>query len=379
MRIIHILLGKANPNTMNGVNKVVHNLATEQHKSGHAVEVWGITATPNKISHEHTYTLNLFESRKVRFLLSNPLKDALDALAGTSTLVHLHSVLIPELFSVSRRLKFNNVPWVLSPHSGYNKNVLLKNKTLKSIYIALFERRLVSGARKVHAIGATEIVEIKSLDPLADVVLIPNGQSFDGVAFTEVETVSPKERPVFGFCGRLARNHKGLDLMLEGFADYKKQGGLGELWLIGDGPDKNLLISLAKNLEISASTLFLGAMFGDEKLSTLNKMDVFVHSSRWDVIPTATLEVSALGIPLLISEATNMGAYVRQYGNGLVLPENTPFHITTAMIEFEKMINSGDIKVMGEKSVHMIEGDLNWPVISKNVVASLYAQNRHSS
>ena len=27
MKIIHIVLGKANPNRMNGVNKVVHNLA----------------------------------------------------------------------------------------------------------------------------------------------------------------------------------------------------------------------------------------------------------------------------------------------------------------------------------------------------------------
>jgi hypothetical protein len=34
MEIIHIILGKANPDRLNGVNKVVYNLATEQTMAG---------------------------------------------------------------------------------------------------------------------------------------------------------------------------------------------------------------------------------------------------------------------------------------------------------------------------------------------------------
>ena len=47
MKIIHIVLGRANPNRMNGVNRVAHNLATAQVNKGSDVSVWGITASAN--------------------------------------------------------------------------------------------------------------------------------------------------------------------------------------------------------------------------------------------------------------------------------------------------------------------------------------------
>ena len=46
MEIIHLVLGKANPLRMNGVNKVVHELAEQQCASGLKASVWGITAQP---------------------------------------------------------------------------------------------------------------------------------------------------------------------------------------------------------------------------------------------------------------------------------------------------------------------------------------------
>jgi hypothetical protein len=42
MEIIHLVLGKANPQRMNGVNKVVFEMATKQADNGFAIQVWGI-------------------------------------------------------------------------------------------------------------------------------------------------------------------------------------------------------------------------------------------------------------------------------------------------------------------------------------------------
>lgn len=47
-RIFHILAGKANPNTMNGVNKVVDALANEQVKMNFNVTVVGIANNTEK-------------------------------------------------------------------------------------------------------------------------------------------------------------------------------------------------------------------------------------------------------------------------------------------------------------------------------------------
>ena len=48
MEIIHLVMGKANPQRMNGVNKVVYQLATKQAEAGIKVQVWGFTKDLSK-------------------------------------------------------------------------------------------------------------------------------------------------------------------------------------------------------------------------------------------------------------------------------------------------------------------------------------------
>ena len=48
MKVIHLVLGRANPNRMNWVIRVVHNLATAQKMGGFDVSVWGITDSFDK-------------------------------------------------------------------------------------------------------------------------------------------------------------------------------------------------------------------------------------------------------------------------------------------------------------------------------------------
>ncbi len=373
MKIIHVLKGKANPHTMNGVNKVVHHLATEQMHLGHNVEVWGITSTPDIIRHEHDYILKLFSATRGRFFLSDMLIQAIDSIAPEDLMVHLHSVFLPELFAVSRRLRKNSVPWVLSPHSGYNPYSMKKNGFAKLIYMMFFEKNVILSAKRVHAIGTSEVDDLYSISKSLDVVLIPNGQSFDEVTFSAISCDEPQERPLFGFCGRLAKNHKGLDLLIQGFAEYKKRlGGKGQLWLIGDGPDYRLLNELVDTHGVEGSVKFLGTLFGDSKLTCLKKIDIFVHTSRWEGMPMAVLEAAALGKPLLVSEATNMAGYVRKYGNGIVLDENTPEDIGKAMFTFSELHRDQKNEAIGRASIKLVEEKFSWQTIAETMVEKLY-------
>lgn len=64
-KIIHVVKGRADPNTLNGVNKWIHNVATVQKKNGTDVEVWGITNNINSHKHNHTYKLNLLKQNQI--------------------------------------------------------------------------------------------------------------------------------------------------------------------------------------------------------------------------------------------------------------------------------------------------------------------------
>lgn len=376
---------------MNGVNNVIHYLATEQHKSGCDVEVWGVTATPHIVHHQHEYQLRLFNKalfpfflakdlRKTiyevpfyevpfRFFLAKDLRKAIYELPS-DTVAHLHSVFIPEFYVVSRHLKKREIPWVVTPHGGYSPGVLKKNRFAKTIYIALFESLVVHEAKLVHVIGENEVNDVKKFFRPKSIVLIPNGQDLNELAFSRKKLDRPN-RPVFGFCGRLAKP-KGLDLLIEGFSLYKNGGGSGELWLIGDGQDRETLLAQAARLGISDEILFLGSMFGEEKLNRLAHLDVFIHTSRRDGLPTAVLEAAGLSKPLLISKATNLAGYVDRWRCGLVLEKNAPTNIADALSVMAAKYQTGELRLLGENANAMIRRDFQWPSIASRLLREAY-------
>jgi glycosyltransferase involved in cell wall biosynthesis len=126
-----------------------------------------------------------------------------------------------------------------------------------------------------------------------------------------------------GFCGRLDDRHKGLACLLAGFAEFARQVPAAELWIIGDGPDRAQVAEWATEAP-AGSVQLLGSRYGDEKIGLLGQLDVFAHTSHYEGLPTAVLETVALGVPCVVTEATNLGSYVREFGCGEVLPTADP-------------------------------------------------------
>ena len=133
-----------------------------------------------------------------------------------------------------------------------------------------------------------------------------------------------------GFCGRLDDEHKGLDCLIEGFAEFARHVPQAELWIIGDGPDRHLVEDWAADAP-EGSVQVLGSRFGDEKLALLGQLQVFALTSHYEGLPTAVLEAVALGVPCVVTEATNLGGYVRAFGCGEVLPTASPELLTEAL------------------------------------------------
>lgn len=372
MRIVHILLGKANPNTMNGVNKVVHSLATEMQRAGHEVEVWGLTETwQNPPEHEREYRLRLFPVTKSRLLLVKDLMSSLKTLS-TNAWVQLHSVFVPEFHAIAKILDQQGIAFGITPHGGYSRHVFDKDRLKKTAYMALVESGVIRRATLFHAIGASEVEDIRRIVPAAPVTLVPNGQ--EPLELATVARGKPREqRPIFAFCGRLAMDHKGLDLLLEGFGEYRQAGGSGTLWLIGDGPDRDALEGIVTRLSLGPWVRVHGARFGAEKLRLLASADAFVHTSRWDGVPTAVLEAAAAGLPLLVSRETNMADAVAEFGAGAVVDQNTPREIAAVMGQMATWIATGDAERAGKCARAMVTERYAWPRLAKDLVAGYQA------
>ncbi len=357
-KIIHLVLGKANPNRMNGVNKVAHNHATYLHKIGKDVEIWGITKTPNGDVIPRAFPTRLFRLQPFYRDLDPALLYALHHLPK-NTIFHIHGAFIADFYKLTRELNFRKIPYVYTPHGSFNEIALEKSKWIKKLYIQRYEKTMLRDAKWVHLLGQSEYDNLGKIVKLDNRVVVPNGQNFDELHF-DFHKMVRRNSPVFGFCGRLDIFYKGLDYLIDGFAGYMQKGGTGDLWLIGDGPDRAELEKRVLDNNCKDRVVFMGAHYGKDKLNRIANMNLFCHPSRSEGSPTAVLEAAALKRPLLVSTATNVGTLVEQRGAGIHIKKLDADHIEKAMLTFDKQFAEGVHLAMGDKAQQLIREEFDW-------------------
>lgn len=369
MKIIHIALGKANPERMNGVNKVVHQLASTQKELGYDVSVWGIAndLVPNYPA--RNFTTRLFQQHRNK-MLCPLLKKAINELSKDHV-IHLHGAFILEFFQIARLLKSSAIDYLFTPHGSFAAAAMEKNKWVKKAYFHLLEKRLIKNAKVIQLLGVNELSHLKNMMNLANDQLIPNGINLANLP--KGLPTRKKGQLTFGFCGRLDTYHKGLDLMLKGFKQFLDNGGKATLALIGDGKDRPALEKLVLKLGIQDVVIFHGALFGLKKFQTINQFDVFLHTSRMEGFPMAVLEAAALSIPCITSEATNINAYIREYMAGIALPNNTPQCIAGAMRLMEDFYQQDHLLVHGDNARKMVANSFDWRNIAEQLVQAYAA------
>jgi len=245
MEIIHLILGKGNPERMNGVNKVVNELATRRALADKKVEVWGITATPVHDYPERAYVTRLFKTQRNPFHTGSALKEAILGEKGNA-IFHLHGGFIPAMYSATMWMKKNKIQFVFTPHGSYNTIAMQKSRFSKKLYFDFFERTMLKAAKKIHVLGKSEVDGLQSIYANDKTALIPYG--FD----LPINFQSPGNTNEFiiGYCGRLDIYTKGLKELLEGFNFFHSERPGSKLWIIGDGPEKEKLIQIANGLNL---------------------------------------------------------------------------------------------------------------------------------
>lgn len=368
MKIVHIVRDNYTPLALNGVYKVIDNISKALSDGGANITVCSVAPhVSNEIYHSSHYNHIQFREHPLRFFLDKSFKAFLLS-CPKDTVFHFHSVFIPWFLPAVRLLKKHGYKRVvLTPHGQYI-NQAMECSLKKKIFFYFFDRKVLKTVDAVQIIGATE--ENRYITENAkDFYLIPNG-----CLPSEVE-VNEKTRLIFGYMGRLEISQKGLDILLQAFAFYKKQGGLGILKLAGAGPDKLDLEHLCLKIGLKDSVIFAGKIIGNEKCDFLKSCSYFLHSSRWDVLPTGCLEAASCGIPLIVSEETNLKAYIESFKSGFVYPsDGRPVQaLADSLFKAEHLfMQKGNYIKCCENAKKMISEELNWYRIVKMDSELLY-------
>jgi glycosyltransferase involved in cell wall biosynthesis len=369
MEIIHIVLGKANPNRMNGVNKVVYQMAVKQAEMQIKVSVWGITADLTKNFEERNFETQLFLKSKNPFTISAELKKALLS-KKENTIFHIHGGWIPVFYSISKVLHSNQINFVFTPHGAYNTIAMKRNFLIKKLYFQLFEKTVLKNSKKIHNIGKSESTGLSTFYKNNKSVLLPYG--FENTIKPELFT--PKnEDIVFGFIGRLDIYTKGLDTLLLAFEKVITQFPNAKLWIIGDSNEKSKLETLIIKYKLSENVILFGSQFGEEKNNLLKKMDVFVHPSRNEGLPTSVIEAASFGKPCVVSNATNINELIESYNAGKSITKQDSNELHDVLIEMILIWqNKKEYETMSKNAIKLVEESFNWKKVITDLNHKLY-------
>jgi glycosyltransferase involved in cell wall biosynthesis len=134
--------------------------------------------------------------------------------------------------------------------------------------------------------------------------------------------------PLIGIVARLAPV-KDVETLLRAFAGVLARGSNAQLVVAGDGPSRDALQSLARELGIADAVHFLG--MATDTAAVYRELDVFVLSSRSEGTSISLLEAMASGVPAV---ATAVGGNVDMLAHGergMLVPSADPDALGAAL------------------------------------------------
>lgn len=125
---------------------------------------------------------------------------------------------------------------------------------------------------------------------------------------------------------------KGVDVAIRALAQVCRSHPQARLIVVGDGPARNDLEQLCRELELDPSVQFTGALPIDSVARHLGAADVCVLGSRTEGLPHVALEAMAAGTPLVATRVGGTPEVVADGVNGLLVPPDDPLAMAQAIL-----------------------------------------------
>ena len=236
-------------------------------------------------------------------------------------LVHIHALFSYAALPAAMLAHRAGVPYIVRPLGTLNRwGIENRRPWLKSLSFRLLESRILANAAGVHYTSEQEHVEAGALGVSTHPLIIPNAVELP-VEQSSRPVQLARDRKTILFLSRLDRK-KGLDLLLEAFAQVHRRFPQSVLLLAGTG-DPALVATLkaqAERLQISGQITWAGFLTGKAKWSALTSADVFVLPSYSENFGIALVEALACGCPVVLSDQVGIHREISRAQAGLVTP-----------------------------------------------------------
>ena len=316
--------------TTNGVVTSVQNLFDELTANGHDVRILTISGD----LHSH-------KEGSVYYIRSVPLKGVYPDLRMPTSFRHkliqeiidwkpdvVHSQC--EFFSyqfASRISRITGAPIVHTYHTLYEQyltSYIIPSKRLGDYLAKVLSRRRLK--RVDTLVAPTQKVEntLHNYGMRAPISVVPSGISLE----QHHQRMAPEERlekrrslgigdedQVMINLGRLG-GEKNLDELIRLFAEARKQNEALKFLIVGDGPARESLETLSRELGMEKHVIFTGTVPPSEVQKYYQLGDVFVSASTSETQGLTYIEAAANGLPLLCRQDDCLADVLQEGENG---------------------------------------------------------------
>ena len=187
--------------------------------------------------------------------------------------------------------------------------------------------------------------------PLNKIHHIPNGVALGTQPRTTEAIVSARQtlaqnhrdftshpdHKVSVYTGRLTRN-KGLFELLDAWKLVVNQSPPSQLWLIGEGPDRETLYNRIRELELTGHVLMPGAF--DDVADLLQAANTFILPSYMEGLSLALLEAMASNVHVIASDITANRQLIESGVHGRLVPVKQATPLAEAILTAHASDNS---------------------------------------
>ncbi len=169
---------------------------------------------------------------------------------------------------------------------------------------------------------------------------------------------SAKERRGFVTVARLVPQ-KGIDVLIQALALTSGIAKSWDLTLVGDGPERECLKSLAEQSGLTERIHFTG--FQSNPQTFLRRAAVFVLPSRFEGMPNALMEAMASGLAVVVTDSSPGPLEVVDQGvTGLVVPSEDPVALKNAL---ENLVANPELRHQLGSAAREKLRQMDWPVV----------------
>lgn len=219
-------------------------------------------------------------------------------------LIVFHSCFDKNFYSFYKKIQAKKVPYIITSHGCFMKNVYKKNPLKKYLYKFLFLDEFVKNSKGI--IFNLENEHNNSYYRNKSYAVIPNVIDYHSSFNLQLSNTKLK----FISISRIDLYYKKIDLFIKSLEvikeKLKKIDFSYEIYGLGDKRDIKKLERVISSSCFRDNISFKGAIYGNDKVQKLNESDIFIQMSSSESMSLGITEALSCAVPCFVSDMTNL-------------------------------------------------------------------------